>query len=201
MSSLHLKQARDARGLTAPDIVRITRLSAHVVSALDEGRVEDLPAGIYARTAIKEYARAVGLDPSAMLAELEPRLRPAHFDLAEMAALRASKAATRTARRALAGAIDAGVLLVLIGIIFLTCSAACRVSPAQLLRVAPAAVALLGSVEAAMYFWVLGATDVGTAGPWLLDVRILPPAGRPLTLNDLARRGAAYVICEFTFTR
>jgi helix-turn-helix protein len=171
----------------------MTRLSSRVIAALEEGRFDALPAGIYARTAVQAYARAVGLDPATVLAELDPLLPGAPVDLLVVAELRMSRARQKTRRYGLAGIIDAAVLLAIAGAILVICAAACEVSPFQLLVAAPAPMLLLCSTPVVLYFWLLGATGVRTAGPWLLDLEILPPVHGPLSLNELWHRGAAYV--------
>jgi len=193
VEGLTLTRARDALGLTSSDVASVTRLSSRVIAALEEGRFDDLPAGIYARTAVQAYARAVGLDPAMVLAELVPLLPGAPVDLLVVAELRMSRARQKTRRYSLAGIIDAAVLLTIAGAILVICAATCGVSPFHLLEAAPAPILLLCSTPVVLYFWLLGATDVRTAGPWLLDLEILPPVRGPLSLNELWHRGAAYV--------
>jgi cytoskeleton protein RodZ len=193
-----LKQAREACGLTASDLAGLTRLSPRVIAALEEERYRDLPPGIYARMSVRAYARAVRLDPLTTLRELEPLLPVVSVDLAAVAALRAPEGRPRAARYALAATIDAVVLAAVFLAIVVVCGAACGTSAAYLLRTAPVPMGFLCSIAVVTYFWVLGATDVRTAGPWLLDLEILPPARRPMTLDELARRGVAYVTAELT---
>ena len=193
MGALTLIRARDALGLTSSDVASVTRLSSRVIAALEEDRFEALPAGIYARTAVQAYARAVGLDPAAILAEFEPLLPGAPVDLLVVADLRMSRARRKTRRYGLAGIIDAAVLLTIAGAILVICAEACDVSALHLLLAAPAPMLLLCSTPVVLYFWLLGGTDVRTAGPWLLDLEILPPVHGPLSLNELWHRGAAYV--------
>jgi transcriptional regulator with XRE-family HTH domain len=69
-----LRRARLARGLTIDDVAAQTRLSPRLVTLVDEGRFDELPAGLYARSAIRAFATATGIDPDAALARLEPFL-------------------------------------------------------------------------------------------------------------------------------
>lgn len=62
-----LKHAREARGLSHRQIADVTRLSARVIQALEEGRLHQLPPGIYRRSIVRAVAREVGLDPEALL--------------------------------------------------------------------------------------------------------------------------------------
>jgi transcriptional regulator with XRE-family HTH domain len=198
MGALTLKRAREARGLSSSDISGATRLSPRVIAALEDGRFASLPAGIYARRAVHAYARAVGLDPDEVLAEVGPLLPGAPLDLLVLAELRTSRERETAWRYGLAVIIDAGVLFSIALVILVVCAAACDVSPSHLLLAAPAPMLLLGATPVVPYFWLLGATDVRTVGPWLLDIEILPPLHGPLSLSELAHRGALYLRRELT---
>jgi transcriptional regulator with XRE-family HTH domain len=158
-----LKMARQARGLTSADITRETRLPPRTIAAIEEGRFEDMAAGLYARTSVRAYAGAVGLDPSKVLAELRPLLPDAPLDLLALADARKSQSSNSTRRHLLAGAIDAIVLLAINGAIVLVCAAACGTQPFHLLGAAPGSMSLLCVTTVGLYFWLLGATDVRTA--------------------------------------
>jgi transcriptional regulator with XRE-family HTH domain len=191
-----LKTAREARGLTSSDIARDTRLSPRTITAIEEGRFNDLPAGLYARTFVRAYAGAIGLDPAGVLAELQPQLPSARLDLLALADARKLHRSNGTRRYVLAGAIDVAVLLAINAAIVLVCAAACGTPPFHLLGAAPGSMSLLCGTAAGLYFWLLGATDVRTAGPWMVGVEILPRARGPMALNLFLRRGVAYVARE-----
>ncbi|HSL71219.1 MAG TPA: helix-turn-helix domain-containing protein [Longimicrobiales bacterium] len=70
----YLYHARINSHLTLEQIGIRTALSPTVLRNLDEGRFELLPSGVYARSYVRTFAVAVGLDPDAALAELEPFL-------------------------------------------------------------------------------------------------------------------------------
>jgi Helix-turn-helix domain len=70
-----LRRARLARGLTVEDVSARTRLSLRLVILLDEGKFDELPGGLYARSYVRAFATATGLDPSAAVARVE-RLLP-----------------------------------------------------------------------------------------------------------------------------
>ena len=74
MSTNPLHDARVARGIPLDRIASTTRLSPRIVQALDRGRFEDIPAGIYARSYVRAFARAVDLDPEATLSTLRDDL-------------------------------------------------------------------------------------------------------------------------------
>jgi len=64
-----LKEAREARGLSHRQIADATKLSTRVIRALEEGRVDALPSGLYRRCLVRAVAREVGLDPEQALRE------------------------------------------------------------------------------------------------------------------------------------
>jgi hypothetical protein len=69
-----LHRARVDRGIALADIAARTALNPITVQAIDAGRFTDLPAGIYARSYVRAFASAVGLEPEQVLRELEPSL-------------------------------------------------------------------------------------------------------------------------------
>ncbi|MEX0786622.1 MAG: helix-turn-helix transcriptional regulator, partial [Dehalococcoidia bacterium] len=76
-----LSEARTARGLTLRDVERDTRISGKYLEALEEGRVEALPAPVYARAFTRTYAQYLGLNATALVQQLpgakpEPELPP-----------------------------------------------------------------------------------------------------------------------------
>ncbi|QOC23983.1 DUF4115 domain-containing protein [Wenzhouxiangella sp. AB-CW3] len=72
-ASLH--QARTEAGLELGEVSRRLKLSGMIVEDLEQGRVEDL-SSIYRRGYITNYARLLGLDPEALLAEVEEDTPP-----------------------------------------------------------------------------------------------------------------------------
>lgn len=69
-----LYHARINSQLTLAQIGVRTALSPTVLRHIDEGRFEQLPSGVYARSYVRAYASAVGLDPDEALAQVEPYL-------------------------------------------------------------------------------------------------------------------------------
>ncbi|HTK28752.1 MAG TPA: helix-turn-helix domain-containing protein [Vicinamibacterales bacterium] len=191
-----LRETREHRGLSVPELMRRTGLPLRTVTAIDEERYQDLPAGIYARSAVRMYAQAVGLDPSRVLDEVRGQLPETHVDLMALADRRAAQTAGRSRRYAPAAAIDAAALLAISAAILYGCGAFCQLTPLGLLRVAPVAATALCAMPVALYVWLLGATGVGTIGPWLLGVEILPAAEGPLSLETWFSRGLQYASRE-----
>jgi transcriptional regulator with XRE-family HTH domain len=65
--SERLKEARETRNLSLRQIADATKLSVHVIRALEEERVSVLPPGIYRRALVRVFAGEVGLDPESTL--------------------------------------------------------------------------------------------------------------------------------------
>jgi transcriptional regulator with XRE-family HTH domain len=88
-----LKEARERQGLSVRQIADITKLSPHVVRALEDDRIDVLPQGIYRRAIVRACAKEVGLDAErellAFLAEHPDELPlPGQTAYAEPAATR-----------------------------------------------------------------------------------------------------------------
>jgi hypothetical protein len=66
-----LHQARLDSNLDLEALCARTALSPGVLRKLDEGRFEELPGGLYARSYIKSFAAEVGLDPDEALRNVE----------------------------------------------------------------------------------------------------------------------------------
>ncbi|MFD1850319.1 helix-turn-helix domain-containing protein [Oceanobacillus bengalensis] len=64
-----LKEERVSKGLSLEELQEITKIQKRYLAAIEEGKLEILPGKFYARAFIKEYANAVGLDPSELLEE------------------------------------------------------------------------------------------------------------------------------------
>lgn len=65
--SARLKEARETRNLSYRQIADATKLTVHVIRALEEERESALPPGIYRRSLVRTFAHEVGLDPEATL--------------------------------------------------------------------------------------------------------------------------------------
>ena len=60
---LHLKQARERRGISLRQIAASTKISTGALEALERGDFSRLPGGIFSRAFVRAYADEVGLDP------------------------------------------------------------------------------------------------------------------------------------------
>jgi len=62
-----LKAAREARGMSVEDVAIRLHLESRTISALEADRYEQLPAPIFVRGYLRNYARLVGLDEEALV--------------------------------------------------------------------------------------------------------------------------------------
>lgn len=62
-----LRRARERRGLSLQDVVRVTRISERWLPALEEARLDLLPAPVFVAGYVRSYARVVGLDEGDLL--------------------------------------------------------------------------------------------------------------------------------------
>jgi cytoskeletal protein RodZ len=58
-----LRQQREARGVSLRDIADASKISLRYLEALERDRFDILPAPVFAKGFLREYARVVGLDP------------------------------------------------------------------------------------------------------------------------------------------
>jgi cytoskeleton protein RodZ len=66
-----LREAREARGLTVDEVAQGTRIRAAYIKALEEERFADLPAPVYVRGFLRNYATFLGLDAEELIGTLE----------------------------------------------------------------------------------------------------------------------------------
>ena len=66
-----LHDARARKNLSLAELSSRTSLSPAIVRKIDEGRFGELPPGLYARSYVRSFASAVGLDPAEALKEVE----------------------------------------------------------------------------------------------------------------------------------
>src|SRR4051794_28273127 len=66
-----LRRARERRGLTLEQISNQTKISLRHLEALEQGNFSVVPSAFYRRAEIRAYARAVDLDQSLVLAEVD----------------------------------------------------------------------------------------------------------------------------------
>jgi cytoskeleton protein RodZ len=64
-----LRKARTERGIELGEVERATKIRVKFLRAMEDGRWEELPAPVYARSFLSTYARFLGLDQDALLEE------------------------------------------------------------------------------------------------------------------------------------
>jgi cytoskeleton protein RodZ len=64
-----LRAARTERGISLSEVERVTKIGVRFLRAMEEDRWEELPAPAYARGFLSTYARFLGLDAEALVAE------------------------------------------------------------------------------------------------------------------------------------
>jgi cytoskeletal protein RodZ len=67
-SVLGLPTIRRNRGISLEQISQSTKISVRCLEAIEQGEFAKLPGGIYNTSYIKQYARAIDYDESALLA-------------------------------------------------------------------------------------------------------------------------------------
>jgi Helix-turn-helix domain/RDD family len=70
MTIAELRRARMARGLSLTEISRRTRIGVAHLRKIDDGDLQGLPGGFYARAFVRAYAEAVGLDGELVVSRL-----------------------------------------------------------------------------------------------------------------------------------
>src|SRR3546814_6393836 len=71
-----LKAAREKAGLSIQDVAERTRVPARHLSAVEEGRFQDLPALAYSAGFARSFAQAIGLDGSEIAAQYRAEANP-----------------------------------------------------------------------------------------------------------------------------
>jgi len=68
-----LRQERERRLISLASVAASTKIGIVLLQALERGDVSRWPTGIFRRSFIRDYARAIGLDPHAIAAEFLKR--------------------------------------------------------------------------------------------------------------------------------
>jgi Helix-turn-helix domain len=200
-----LRSARAQRGEDLAGLSARTGLRVHHIRAIEDGRFSDLPAGIYARSAVRSFAVAFGLDADAVLADCDALLPHVDDPIGGLARARGiapapeqtTQAPSRTIvvagrrlRTFAAATLDAAVT----GVLLIAASAAA----ALLARVSFAALEssalplfVVGLIFAVAYYVWMGGLSGTTFGEYAVSVEPLPRDPRPLTLRAIGLRTLA----------
>lgn len=57
-----LRRARSERGVSLESISNLTKIAVRHLESLEQERFKDLPGGVFNRSMVRSYARAIGLD-------------------------------------------------------------------------------------------------------------------------------------------
>jgi transcriptional regulator with XRE-family HTH domain len=188
-----LRSARAAKGLTLQAVVELTKLSPRMIAAIEGGRLDQLPSGFYARAHLRAYADAVRLDAN-LIRPILDAIPIVEVDLETVARCRATPVPRRSRTRT-AVAVDAAVVAALSAAGVLVCAALTGAGEWDLPAVGIAFVAL-AVPTLILYFALLGATGVGTAGACLFRVDFVPGVKGPVDGALLMRRTCAYFRSE-----
>jgi transcriptional regulator with XRE-family HTH domain len=177
-----LKLARERRGLSLATIARQWGVREYNLELIESNRFEDLPTGLYGRSAVRAYAIAVGVPADEALAEVSDRLRTPEDPLDGLARVRGltrqpertikdilhvqgrEMTLSMTARVHVANVLDA---LALLGVDFLLLELTAFVAgvrATEVLRVAAPSMVALFVLIAALYFVLLGGLARATIG-------------------------------------
>ena len=63
LTGAELRRMREARGLSLRHIAAVTKIGVRFLEYIEEDRFAFLPAPVYLRGFLQEYARLVGIDP------------------------------------------------------------------------------------------------------------------------------------------
>ena len=80
---LGLSTIRRNRGISLEQIAESTKISIRSLEAIEHGEFGKLPGGIYNTSYIKQYARAIDYDESALLAAYQSEVSRAADSLAQ----------------------------------------------------------------------------------------------------------------------
>jgi cytoskeleton protein RodZ len=72
----HLKQIREAKGLSIEDLVRVSKINLRFLVAMEAEHFEILPGGVFNRGIVKTYAKYCGGDETVLLAEYDGLVKP-----------------------------------------------------------------------------------------------------------------------------
>lgn len=78
LSGAELRRIREARGVSLRHIASVTKIGIRFLEYLEEDRFAFLPAPVYLRSFLQEYARLVGIDPRRTADAYMSRLGPKH---------------------------------------------------------------------------------------------------------------------------
>jgi transcriptional regulator with XRE-family HTH domain len=196
-TATRLRRARLAAGLQLSDIEQRTRISPSILRWIDNGQFHRLPAGIYARSYVRAFAQAVGLDPNEIVASVEHEL-PAAAELTPPSESKAPAPIRQLSPewlRVAAASLDAAVLTIIYGLVLGVTAAVCRRPVSEILAFGMPAMIVLLTVLTALYFLIFAGVQGQTPGARAFG---LPPfqVSGPMRLRTIVERALRVFVCE-----
>lgn len=213
--SQRLSQARTQRGEELPALAKRLGVREEYLRTIEEGRLADLPPGIYGRFAIRAFARGCGLDPAEILAACEPLLTPVEEPIAALGRLRGVRQRNRTAAlpaaatnargfpdwRLLAAAALDGCFVITLLLLLIVCTVTAMTVRVGALDGSGPAFALMGVLLGIAYFGCFGGVGGRTGGEWLLRVEPDRTGRGSLTLRAVVARALRSATDDARFIR
>jgi Helix-turn-helix domain len=189
-----LHDARVTGGIRLSEVAARTCLSPRIVRLIDAGEFDCLPGGLYARSYVRAFADAVGLNPESALRELAERLPPAEDPLpvlrestrghlspwlaqiwswnerlqaalaARLARCRSQSRRGRHSKQYAAAGVDLGILLVFYLGLLRLTAWIAGVDLRTALEIGGVEISALWAIVALLYFGILGRIGGMTAG-------------------------------------
>ena len=191
-----LRRARLAAGLELSDIEQRTRISPSILRWIDKGDFHRLPAGIYARSYLRAFAQAVGLDPIEIITSVEHELPPAGDLVPVTVENRAPGLFPRLSPqwlRVAAAAVDAAILSTVYGLVLGATAATCGRPLADVLAPGLPAIVIVLALLTALYFVVFAGIEGRTPGGRVFGLPPLDIAGPAHVKAIVARAGRVFM--------
>lgn len=190
-----LRLARERRRISLASIAKEWGVREQNLELIERNRFEELPTGLYGRTAVRAYATAVGISADEALAEVAERLRTPEDPLDGLARVRGltrhpertiqeilhvpSREVTLSSigvagRAHVANVIDGLVLLGLDFLLLELTGIVAGVRATEVMRIAAPAMLALFVLIAALYFVLLGGLARATVGSRIAHTAVDP---------------------------
>jgi hypothetical protein len=212
-----MRQARERKGFSIATVADAAGLRVPLVEAIERGAFCELPSGLYGRSAVRAYAKAVGLAPDEILAQVSGELRvpedpldglvrvhglrprPKREAAPAVPCWEAQELEDRDWRFAAASAIDGALLISVVSVLIQLTALAAGTGVAHVIQSAGPALVLIVAIVAVTYFVLLGGVRNATFGCRLAQVqaerRSCAEADR-IDASEAVRRGAHCALRE-----
>lgn len=182
----HLLRGREQKKRSLEEIAGATKISIHQLRALERGDVDRLPAGIYRRAIVRQYAEAVGLNVEVTIRELEDLSAETDGDAQRLETVARPRRDTDSSSFVIALLLSAAGVVALAGVAALATSWY-RPGTAGPLTAAPVTGARATKLETgAPAVALVAATESVPAKAPVVGPAPKPPASQPPTVTRLA---------------